>query len=211
MEKAYRNLGYVFALLIPLTFLGFYKTYFMHFPSGKAGGFYDHLHATTASLWLFTLIAQPLLIRYKKVSLHKTLGKLSYIIFPLLILSFIPQMMKSYQSNSPIINPTFDIVLLLLFYYRAMKNVHDVTVHMRYMIGTALIFIGPTLGRICGMWLELGRALSIIIPYGGTILLLIVLIYWDKTNGRNYLPYKTILGAFVIYFISLMVYGYTMT
>ena len=33
MEKAYKNLGYFFLLLIPLTFLGFYKTYFIQFPS----------------------------------------------------------------------------------------------------------------------------------------------------------------------------------
>lgn len=204
MEKAYRNLGYALALLIPITFLGFYKTYFMHLPKGNAGDMYNHLHALAASAWLFMLIAQPLLIRYKKVTWHRALGKSSYVIFPLLILSFIPQMMKSYQNGSSLLHPIFDILLLVPFYYMAMKNVKDVTVHMRYMIGTALIFIGPTLGRICGIWLGLGGALSEIIPYGGSILLLVVLIYWDKANSRNYQPYKVILSGFLVYFIALM-------
>lgn len=29
MEKEYRNIGFLFLLFIPLTFLGFYKTYLL--------------------------------------------------------------------------------------------------------------------------------------------------------------------------------------
>ena len=46
MEKGYRNIGFVFLLLIPLTFLGFYKSYFVLSPEfvGTVDT-YTHIHA----------------------------------------------------------------------------------------------------------------------------------------------------------------------
>ena len=90
MEKKYKYLGYILLLLIPLTFAGFYKTYIGQFPN-----FDDnidslvHFHAFIASIWIVMLIAQPLLVLNKKLKAHRTIGKISYLVFPLLILSFI--------------------------------------------------------------------------------------------------------------------------
>ncbi|MEO1437292.1 MAG: hypothetical protein AAFV80_17250, partial [Bacteroidota bacterium] len=100
MEKEYRNIGFIFLLFIPLTFLGFYKTYFVLSPEfvGTVDG-YTHIHAFTASLWITLLIVQPLLTRSKNFSLHRTFGKVSYLVFFALILSFIPQMIKEYGKS----------------------------------------------------------------------------------------------------------------
>ena len=121
MEKAYKNLGYVLLLLIPLTGIAFYKTYFNQFP-----GFafeenitpYIHLHAFIASVWIAMLIAQPLLIRNKKMAWHRKIGRLSYVVFPLLLLSFLPQMIRLAHSEHPefLFFPLGDSVLLVLFY-----------------------------------------------------------------------------------------------
>ena len=74
-------------LLIPLTFAGFYKTYFEPFPNfGKNIDIYIHIHAVIASLWIAILIVQPFLIVNKKIALHRSVGKLSYVVFPLLII-----------------------------------------------------------------------------------------------------------------------------
>lgn len=118
MEKEYRNIGFIFLLFIPLTFLGFYKTYFVLSPEfvGTVDG-YTHIHAFTASLWITLLIVQPLLIRSKNFSLHRTFGKISYLVFFALILSFIPQMIKEYGKGLFPLNASFDISLLMLFYF----------------------------------------------------------------------------------------------
>jgi hypothetical protein len=93
--EKYKYLGYFFLLLIPLIFAGFYKSYFEPFPNfNKNINVFVHLHAFIASIWILILIVQPFLILKKKYSVHRTIGKLSYIIFPLLILSFIPQIIK---------------------------------------------------------------------------------------------------------------------
>ena len=102
MEKAYRNLGYYFLLLIPLIFIGFYKTYFIQFPSFKENiTSWMHIHAMIATLWIIMLIVQPLLIRNKKFKQHRLVGKISYVVFPLLILSFIPQILRVINSGYP--------------------------------------------------------------------------------------------------------------
>lgn len=206
MEKEYKNIGFIFLLFVPLTFLGFYKTYFVLSPEFQGTvDFYTHIHAVIASLWITLLITQPLLIRAKNYNLHRTLGKISYFVFLALILSFIPQMIKEYGKGLFPLNASFDIALLLLFYVLAIKNKNDVAIHMRYMIAIALIFVGPTLGRIIFFLLGLEHLGPLQIPYLIVINILLILIFWDKKNGRKYQPYLVALAAFSVYLISLYV------
>ncbi|MBC2846346.1 hypothetical protein [Winogradskyella flava] len=204
MEKAYRNIGFVFLLFIPLTFLGFYKTYFVLSPEFEGTvDMHTHLHAFIASIWMTLLITQPLLIRFKNFKLHRFFGKISYVVFVALILSFIPQMIKEYGKNLFPLNASFDIILLLMFYTLAIKHKNNVAIHMRYMIAITLIFIGPTLGRIIFFLLELEDLGAFHIPYLAVIGILIGLIIWDKKNNRTYSPYVLALIAFIIYLVAL--------
>ncbi len=204
MEKEYRNIGFIFLLFIPLTFLGFYKTYFVLSPEFEGTvDVYTHIHAFAASLWITLLIVQPLLIRSKNFSLHRSFGKISYFVFFALIISFIPQMIKEYGKGLFPLNASFDIVLLMLFYFLAIKHKKEVATHMRYMIAIALIFVGPTLGRIIFFLLDLKNLGPLHIPYLVVIAILLGLIYWDRKNGKNYKPYVVSLAAFSIYLISL--------
>jgi hypothetical protein len=204
MEKEYRNIGFIFLLFIPMTFLGFYKTYFVLSPEFVGSvDIYTHVHAFTASLWIMLIIVQPLLIRSKNFSLHRTFGKISYLVFFALILSFIPQMVKEYGKGLFPLNASFDIALLMLFYILAIKHKKDVALHMRYMIAIALIFVGPTLGRIIFFLLELEHLGPLQIPYLLVISTLLGLVFWDKKNGRKYKPYLVAITAFSIYLISL--------
>lgn len=204
MEKEYRNIGFIFLLFIPLTFLGFYKTYFVLSPefAGTVDAF-THIHAFTASLWITLLIVQPLLIRAKNFSLHRTFGKISFFVFFALILSFIPQMIKEYGKGLFPLNASFDIVLLMLFYFLAIKHKKDVAIHMRYMIAIALIFVGPTLGRIIFFLLELEHLGPLQIPYLMVITILLSLILWDRKKRKNYKPFVVALISFIIYLTAL--------
>jgi hypothetical protein len=204
MEKEYKNIGFLFLLFIPLTFLGFYKTYFVLSPEFTGTvDIYTHIHALVASIWIILLIIQPLLIRFNNFKLHRFLGKISYFIFLTLVLSFIPQMIKEYGKGLFPLNASFDILLLMLFYILAVKNKKDVAIHMRYMIAIALIFIGPTLGRIIYFLLELESLGSLHIPYLSVISILFGLIIWDYKNNRKYKPYVVALISFIIYLIAL--------
>lgn len=205
MEKVYKNLGYFLLLLIPLTFLGFYKSYFNQFPSFEENiTVFIHLHAIIASLWILMLIAQPLLIRNKKNELHKKIGKLSYIVFPLLILSFVPQMIRIINSENPniLFFPLADSILLILFYSLAIYHRKKTAKHMRYMIGTAIVFLGPTIGRIGPLLLGFPEGVTQNYMYALIYLILIGLIFLDRTNGKNYKPYVLILSTWIIHQIT---------
>jgi len=84
MDKTYKNLGCFPLLLIPLTFVAFFKTYIVQFPNFHPNNnSYIHIHTLIASVWILMLIIQPLLILNGKFAIPRTVGKLSYIVFPL--------------------------------------------------------------------------------------------------------------------------------
>lgn len=112
-------------------------------------------------------------------------------------------MIKEYGKGLFPLNASFDIVLLVLFYFLAMRHKKEVAIHMRYMIAIALIFVGPTLGRIIFFLLELKHLGRLQIPYLMVIAIILSLIFWDKKNGKNHKPYLVALAAFSIYLISL--------
>lgn len=205
MEKAYKNLGYLLILFIPLTILAFFKTYFNQFPTFKENiTVFIHLHAIIASIWILMLIVQPLLIRNRKNKLHKKIGRLSYFLFPLLILSFLPQMIRIIGSDNPnvLFFPLADSISLVLFYSLAIYHRKNRSKHMRYMIGTALVFLGPTIGRIGPKFLGLSEIVTQNFQYGLIYLILIGLILLDKKHGKKYQPYLLILSIWIIHQIT---------
>ena len=202
MDKTYKYLGYFLLLLIPLIFAGFYKTYFQPFPNFKKDiDFYIHIHAAIAALWVAILIAQPFLIINEKKALHRKIGKLTYFIFPLLILSFIPQIIKTYNAGAFafLFFPIADGLLLILFYSLAIYYKKKTARHMRYMIASALVLLGPTFGRIGPHLLGWSELLTQNVQYGIIYTILISLIFYDMKNKRKYQPYLVATGAYVIH------------
>ena len=205
MEKTYKYLGYFLIILIPLTFAGFYKTYFSQFPHfGENIDIYVHLHGFVASVWILMLITQPILIANKKFKLHRTIGKLSFIVFPLLILTFIPRIIRMSQSEDPriIFYPLADCVLLIVFYALAIYNRKTPSKHMRFMIALAIVFLGPTIGRIGPHLLGWGDILTQSIQYAIIFLILITLIIYDKLNEREYKPYLIAITGFLAHMLA---------
>jgi hypothetical protein len=202
MEKTYRYLGYFMLVLIPLIFAGFYKTYIEQIPNFKENiTSYIHIHAFIATIWIMMLIAQPFLILNKKFAIHRTVGKLSYIVFPLLILSFVPQMIRIVHSENPenLFFPLADCVLLIVFYSLAIYNRKTSSKHMRYMIATAIVFLGPTIGRIGPIWMGWSGIFTQNVQYGIIYLILLSLIVYDKSNRRKYNPYLVAIACFAIH------------
>lgn len=187
MEKKYQNIGYWFILLIPLTLLAFYKPYFQFFPefSNVKSGL--HLHTAIAVVWLGLLIVQPILIRHKKYKTHKLIGKFSYLWFPVFIASFIPLMLAILRSDFPqaIYFSLADLTLLITFYSLAIYHRKYIPLHMRYMILTTIVFLGPTVGRIGGIWFGLPLLMSQAVQYFIIALILTVLIVRDDSRKKS--------------------------
>jgi hypothetical protein len=202
MDKSYKYLGYFFLLLIPLTIAGFYKTYIVQFPSFKANiTSFIHIHAFIASVWIGILIVQPFLIVNKKFALHRKVGKISYIVFPLLILSFVPQIIRTANSANPknLFFSLADTSLLIIFYSLAVYYKKNSSRHMRHMIATTLVFLGPTVGRIGPIVLGWSELFTQNIQYLIVYFILASLLLYDKVNGKKYQPYVTAICFFIVH------------
>ena len=202
MDRTYKYLGYFLLLLIPLIFAGFYRSYFQPFPNFGANiTVFVHLHAFIASIWVLLLIVQPFLILNKKNALHRKVGKLSYFVFPLLIVSFIPQILKIIRTEEKanLFFPLGDGVLLITFYSLAIYYRKESSKHMRYMIASALVLLGPTWGRIGGSLLGMSDLLTQNVQYAIIYSILAALTLYDIRNKNNYFPYLLAIFGFMLH------------
>lgn len=176
-NRIYNNLGYWFLLFVLLAFVGFYKTYFsVLFESHPK---VVHLHFGFMAIWMGIVIVQPFLIKYHKTSWHRTIGKISYFVVPLVIWTAIRISEFSYFSyktdletqvesglstytEAEILHmcardlglPVFYILWLAIFYLLAIYHRKDRIPHSRYILACALTFIGPSLDRVFIFWFE---------------------------------------------------------
>jgi hypothetical protein len=169
--NSYNNLGYWFLLLLVLIPLGFYKSYFSVLLEPKSS--IVHIHFVLMSLWIAMLIIQPFLIKYKKIALHRLIGKVSYVILPLLLIAAWLMIRDSYyhfiagakdQYLQGLSQLTDDQVLqnaaayetiafiyfvwLAVFYLLGILNRRTTAAHSRFMMAAGLAMTGPAVDRI---------------------------------------------------------------
>jgi hypothetical protein len=98
--------------------------------------------------------------------------------------------------------PLADGILLTLCYALAIYYRKNPALHMRYMIGSALVFLGPTIGRIGPYIFGLSNELTQNIQYSIVYLLLGGLIFLDLRKGKKFKPYFIIFTTWVIHQIA---------
>jgi hypothetical protein len=204
-------LGYLsllFTTILLVIIIGFYQTYLVNFPKFQGFHYEQHFHGLMMLLWMVLLIVQPLLMRSKKYQIHRFIGKLSYIIAPLLILSiFLVSKMVYHRtiatqslqvSLASVVLGIPDMFAFILFYYLAIFNTRNMANHMRYMIGTAFLMIGPGLGRL--LITRFHWPFEMAVPATTYLILAVslVLLVIDIRRKNNYRPYLVIFSTLVI-------------
>lgn len=200
MEKSYRFLPYFFAAFLVLVVYCFWQSYFGHFPDFRnvispignvpiAITAVTHFHACMIMAWLLMLIVQPILILKKQYHWHRLLGKISYGLVFLLMLSviLIVNQEQSRAKNLPVfaanlVDPVMFVVMYGLAIYYRKKPAY----HARFMLLTIIGFIAPAFARVQGPALQ-------------TIFGLFVLFFVIEWRTRKvYKPYLIGLGYYVI-------------
>lgn len=214
MEKKYNNIGYIFLILLVLIISGFYKTYFGLIPTFNGVPKMAHLHAAAFLCWFALLIIQPILIRQKKYKQHRILGKISYGLAILVILTIIGMTKVDYQKDiltepknvvlaSLEIN-FLDIVFFLIFYLTAILNSKKLFVHISFIVASTLVISAPGLARLYSQIFEKAAPIFVLL----TIYLTLIgfMIFEKKKFNRNILgsPYLLIIGMFMIEHILII-------
>jgi hypothetical protein len=216
-ERSAVYLGIFFAFVL----LAFWSSYYSIL--GKPMTFYVHFHGILMTLWVLILIGQAYLIRAKKYKIHTLIGKSSYLIFPVLILSIIllvhATIRKSLQvdfgtyfSMALMLNATLVLVLIYVLgiYFRK-----DRFTHARYMVCTIFPLFTPITDRIIYKYIPalIQFAPKVegapVVPFYGFLLadlIVIGLAVWDWKTHKRKDVFLVVLGLLLIYHISLFTF-----
>ena len=207
MQKVYRNTAIFIVLIMFGIQWGFYQTYTSQFPNFIDKTVTIHVHGILLMMWMVLLIVQPLLISTGRAKLHRSIGKVSYVLGPLIIISMFLVGRGSYNRHIGVFPEkemlgvmVLDIrgyISFAIFWALAMLYRKDPSSHMRYMIATGLIAIGPGVGRgLISLGVEFPTALTIT----DTVVLAIVgfLLGFDIYKKKNYKPFLVVFIVFLI-------------
>jgi hypothetical protein len=157
----YRNAFYWMIALLAILLIGFWPSYFSRLTEPMHVTL--HLHSIAMLAWVLLLIAQSWLIRNRKLSQHRVLGRASFLMAPLVVITGI---WVNFHFQGRVEDPLatraqaifwFGFFLPLLFallYVQAIRHRRNMNLHARYMVLTALVFLIPGLGRALNNTLE---------------------------------------------------------
>jgi len=151
MVATYRNTALFFSLILVFVFAAFFKTYFGLFPHFKDTTLLVHAHVAVLLLWFAMLIIQPILIGIRQIKLHRLVGKASYVLVPLVVISLVSMTRNQQMREKDLAVFTikiFDVSMYLLFYALAIIYKHKISWHTRFMILTAIPFLGASSARL---------------------------------------------------------------
>jgi hypothetical protein len=221
----YPNAGYWFLLLIPLVVIGFYPSYFAVF--FKPAASIIHIHFGLMAIWVAILVIQPFLFKYKKLKLHRKIGRFTYVLVPLLLISAFLMIRLSYYRfvNAPqgvdpgnrqeVLKAAANFMaiafiyfgLLFLFYTLAIINRRKAAVHARYMVATALTLLGPTVDRIVYASFQEIK-LGGVIPFETVAFLVadavLLFLLWKDYKAKR--PTRALLTSLAIYVTAQLFY-----
>jgi hypothetical protein len=184
--------------------IGFHPTYFKYSPEFKKFTWLHHIHGMLMASWIILLVVQPILIHKGKLAAHRFIGKLSYIVAPLMIASMFLILRFSYHkgilkrpSDAVISFQSLTIMQLIcftLFFILAIISKKNTFKHMRYMIGTALVFVTPPLSRVLGEYFKIEIIYAMYFSAG----LAAIFLVYDIYKKKNWLPNTIILLMLVL-------------
>ena len=197
--------GPYFAALFVLALIAYWNSYLSQILSASN---YTHFHASLAALWILMLVAQPMLIRAKRLAWHRALGGFSYFLAPLIVISIVLLAHsrikgltgEAYAIQTYILYLQVSLTLLFgLSYSLAIAKRNKVALHARFMVCTAFTLIDPIVIRLM-FWMG-SRTPSWNyqwVTFGLTDLVIVALIYLERrsTSGRKVFP--VMLAVFVL-------------
>jgi hypothetical protein len=219
-EKALYQKSYLWFIAFFLFMLwGFWFTYFTRIAEQE--NYRMHLHGAALIMWCLMLIVQPLLIRNKKVSVHRSVGKLSYVIVPFLLFSTTDLLAYRLQSKEVLTDSDNFFVALVLnalivflvLYALAIYHKDKGTIHARYMLATAFPIFTPITDRIISIhfpeWLTIlpqvdGSPMVSVYGFAMTDVLLLILCVWDWRAHRRLNVFPVVLLLLTFYHFSVL-------
>ena len=203
--RLFLNSGYYFVALLLAALAAFWPKYLSRPPHSIDA--YTHAHAFAMLAWCGLLIVQPFLIRAGRRSLHRALGRTSYVLVPFLLAAslllahfrFRSMDEATFAAEAPSLYlPLSGFLLFGVAYGLAMVYKRTPAVHARFMICTALTTLDPVVGRLLFFYAPPlpNFLLYQAITFGGTDLLLAGLAFKDRAAPQVRWVFPLMLATF---------------
>ena len=230
-DRFYPNLFYVVLVLFLLSFVAFNPGYFSKVKSTLP--WFMHGHYILMVAWMGMFIIQPWLIKTERFRLHRKIGKISYGLGPLVLISIFLMLRHGYASDLEALRREieegavvmtdeaavhlvrthialgfFYFLVLLIFYPLAIINRKTPLVHARYMTAAALSMVGPIVDRALYVLLRIFHLPNKGIEYISFCLidvLLISMLYHDYKTRHS--P-KVVLICTSVFVLGQIVYSF---
>ncbi len=158
----YRHAHWWVAMVAVVTVAGFWDSYFMKFGEANAA---FHAHAFSASAWIVLVGVQSWAIHHGHRTWHRTLGKCSLALFPLMIASFVGIINVSaagfiagdipfYQRFGPVFGWAMMLALIayIVVFTQALRHRRNVWWHAGFMLTTPFILWESPFSRVIERW-----------------------------------------------------------
>jgi hypothetical protein len=152
-------------------------------------------------------IAQPWLIRTDRYTLHSAIGKASYVVVPILLLSMLLLANYKIRTTTPenfaiqtfiLYLQIFLTVLFALSFILAIIYREKTEIHARFMVCTGLTLIDPIFARILLFTMPVPIEYHQFITFGLTDLVFLILIFAERKNRTGRWVFPMMLGVFVL-------------
>lgn len=193
--------------------VAFHPTYLQYFPQFKGFNWIHHIHGALMVSWVMLLVIQPYLIYKGKYKTHRLIGKTSYFIAPLMLVSMFLATRLNYLNSVDKI-PFKDVayiqalnfitpLIFLLFYSLAIIHKKEVFKHKRYMIGTSFIMLTAILNRLLLEIFGNIEPYEFFIPLYLGVIVTALLLANDILKKRNPVPYTVVT---VVLFLNIIIF-----
>ncbi len=217
----FQRSAFLLIVFFAIAVFGFWKSYYS-FPDRNIS-FYEHFHGISMTLWCLMLIGQAFLIRLRRYQIHRWVGRSSFLVFPILILSTFFLIHANLGVNGELdsrvltnlalmVNATLALIIIycLGIYYRK-----EASIHARYMISTVFPLFTPITDRI------IHNYISPMVPYAPTVdgnplvpfygfllanLILVALLIWDWRAHKGKGVFITVLVVMLLFHISVFTF-----
>lgn len=207
--------GYYFVALLLIAIFAFWIPWYSNMFGDHT--IWKNFHAVVMTLWLLLLISQAFLMRFGKLAEHHKLGKVSFVLGPICIISF-PLLAASMFPPEGMAVPPFRAYVLWLqiglgglfawFFLAAIYYRKEPVRHARYMIATALTLIDPIVVRLVIFYgpmagsepdmnvapVELQYVSYVVI---NIVIIALLLLERNQTRGRDVFP--KVFAGFIVF------------
>jgi len=211
-----------FVVFLALTIWAFWPSYFARI--FEQPSLLHHAHGIVLALWLVMLLVQAQLIRTQRRSLHRQLGKSSYVIAPAVVIvttAFVHQRMANLagipQLPAPVLHSLalmlLSLVAFAVFYGLAIAKRRDSQTHARWMVCTVFPMFTPVTDRLIAVnapslmgvlpRIE-GNPVLPVVGFAAADLILLALSWWDWRASRRIDVFPVALGVLLVYHVATL-------